>query len=108
MEILSEIIEISDKMIDTLDGSGFFLGNPFIQRIPLKRKLQIAMQRKWEQESDMLLTDTEFIKVCKETVEESVASTIESLVDKGALEMSIGSSGEIQYSAKKDFDLNDL
>jgi hypothetical protein len=108
MEILSEIIEVSNQMIDTLDEAGFFDENVFIQRLPLKRKLQVAMQRKWEQESDMILTDNEFISICNETLEESVASTIEGLVDKGALDMSVDSNGDILYSRNKDFNSDDL
>ncbi len=108
MEILSEIIEVSNQMIDTLDEAGFFDENVFIQRLPLKRKLQVAMQRKWEQESDMILTDNEFISICNETLEESVANTIEGLVDKGALDMSVDSNGDILYSRNKDFNSDDL
>jgi hypothetical protein len=103
MDILNEIIEVSHNMIDTLDENGFFENNPFIERLPLKRKLQEAMQRKWEQEEDIYLNDGEFEQVCKSTMDECVSSTIEDLVDKGALDMSIGEDGEILYSANKDF-----
>lgn len=108
MDILSEIIEVSHNMVDTLDENGFFESNPFIERLPLKRKLQEAMQRKWEQEEDIYLTDSEFENVCKSTMEDCVSTTIEDLVDKGALDMSIGEDGEIQYSANKDFDFDKL
>ncbi|MEY4334732.1 MAG: hypothetical protein RLZZ196_3482 [Bacteroidota bacterium] len=108
MDILSEIIEVSHNMIDTLDENGFFENNPFIERLPLKRKLQEAMQRKWEQEEDIYLNDNEFEQVCKSTMDECVSSTIEDLVDKGALDMSIGEDGEILYSANKDFNFDKL
>ncbi len=108
MEILSEIIEVSNQMIDTLDEAGFFDENVFIERLPLKRKLQVAMQRKWEQESVMILTDNEFIGICNETLKDSVANTIEDLVDKGALDMSVDSNGDILYSRNKDFNSDNL
>ena len=103
MDILSEIIEISDEMVNSLEDAGFFEEHQFIDRIPLKRALQIAMQRKWEQEDDMILTDTEFLEVCQNVSNNGIAETIESLVDKGALNMSINSDGEILYSANKDY-----
>ena len=103
MEILSEIIEASNHMIDALEESDFFVETPFIDRIPLKRALQIAMQRKWEQEDDMFLNDAEFLEVCQSVSNKSIGKTIEDLVDKGALNMSINEDGEILYSANKDF-----
>jgi len=103
MEILSEIIEASNHMIDSLEETDFFVETPFIDRIPLKRALQIAMQRKWEQEDDMLLTDKEFLEVCKNVSNNGIGKTIEDLVDKGALNLSVNKDGEILYSANKDF-----
>ena len=32
MDILPEIIEVTNEMIDALDESGFFENNPFIER----------------------------------------------------------------------------
>ena len=103
MDILSEIIEISDEMVNSLEEDGFFEEHQFIDRIPLKRALQIAMQRKWEQEDDMLLTDKEFLEVCQSVSNKSIGKTIENLVDRGALNMSVNEDGEILYSANKDF-----
>ena len=103
MDILSEIIEISDEMVNSLEEDGFFEEHQFIDRIPLKRALQIAMQRKWEQENDMLLTDKEFLEICKLVSNNGISKTIEDLVDKGALNMSVNEDGEILYSANKDF-----
>jgi len=103
MDILSEIIEISTEMVNSLEESGFFEENQFIDRIPLKRALQIAMQRKWEQEDEMILTDKEFLKVCNDVSNKGIGKTIEDLVDKGALNMSVNENGEILYSANKDF-----
>jgi hypothetical protein len=108
MDILPEIIAVSNEMIDTLDESEFFEGNPFIERLPLKRKLQIAMQRKWEQEGDMYLTDAECEIVMQEVLSDSVGDTIESLVDKGALNMNIDTDGTILYKVNKDFNFDQL
>lgn len=104
MDILSEIIEVSNQIIDTLEENDFFIENPFIEQIPLKRALQIRMQQKWEQEEDIFLTDDEFLDVCQSVSNNEIANTIESLVDKGALNMSVNEDGEILYSANKDYE----
>jgi hypothetical protein len=103
MDILSEIIEVSNQIIDTLEENEFFIENPFIEQIPLKRALQIRMQQKWEQEQEIFLSDDEFLEVCQSVSNNEIANTIESLVDKGALNMSINKDGEILYSANKDY-----
>ena len=103
MDILSEIIELSTEMVNSLEEDGFFEEHQFVDRIPLKRALQIAMQRKWEQEDDMLLTDKEFLEVCQNVSNNGIGKTIEDLVDKGALNMSVNEDGEILYSANKDY-----
>jgi hypothetical protein len=107
MEILSEIIEVSDEMVNSLQEDGFFEEHQFIDRIPLKRALQIAMQRKWEQENDMILTDEEFLEVCQNVSNNGIGKTIEDLVDKGALNMSVNKDGDILYSANKDYKFED-
>jgi hypothetical protein len=104
MDILSEIIEVSNQIIDTLEENDFFLENPFLEQISLRRALQIRMQQKWEQEDDMFLTDEEFLDVCQSVSNNEIANTIESLVDKGALNMSVNEDGEILYSANKDYE----
>lgn len=108
MEILPEIIELSNEMIDTLDEIGFFNENVFIERLPLKRNAQIKMQKKWEQEFEIHLTETEFEDVLKETLNESVSDTVSDLVTKGALNMSISNEGDIIYSANKDFNVDEI
>jgi hypothetical protein len=104
MDILNEIVEVSNQMIDSLEENDFFVEAPFIDRIPLKRALQIAMQRKWEQEDEMYLNDEEFLEVCKKVSADGIGKTIGDLVDKGALDMSINEDGEILYSANKDYE----
>ena len=107
MDILSEIIEVSDQIISVLDKTEFFVENHFIDRLPLKRALQNAMQKKLEQYEDMFLTDTEFLEVFNQVSNSGIAETIEDLVDKGALNMSVNEDGEILYSANKDFKFED-
>jgi hypothetical protein len=104
MDILSEIIEASNEMIDALEETDFFEENQFIDRIPLKRALQIRMQIKWEQEDDMFLNDEEFLEVCNNVSNNGIGKTIGDLVDKGALNMSVSEDGEILYSANKDYE----
>ena len=108
MDILSEIIEVSNQLIDTLDENDFFIENPFIEQIPLRRALQIRMQQKWEQEEEIFLSDDEFLEVCQNVSNNQIANTIEALVDKGALNMSVNEDGEILYSANKDFQFDKL
>jgi hypothetical protein len=108
MHILTEIIEVSNSIIDTLDDTGFFNEHVFVEKIPLKLKLQETMQRKWEQENQMLLTDKEFLKVCDEVMHEALGETLGGLVDKEALEMSIDENGEINYSVNPNFNIDKL
>lgn len=107
MDILSEIIEVSNQIIETLDENDFFIENPFIEQIPLRRALQIRMQQKWEQEEEIFLSDDEFLEVCQSVSNNEIANTIEALVDKGALNMSVNEDGEILYSANKDYQFDD-
>jgi hypothetical protein len=104
MDILNEIIEVSNQIMDSLEENDFFLENPFLEQIPLKRALQIRMQQKWEQEEEIHLSDEEFLDVCQSVSNNEIANTIESLVDKGALNMSVNEDGEIVYSANKDYE----
>ena len=108
MDILNEIIEVSNEIVDRLDEREFFEENIFIERLQLKRNFQIAMQRKWEQEDNMFLTDTEFLKVCNDTMEANISTTIMDLVEKGALNMSVNPNGEILYSSNKKFNFDNL
>ena len=108
MDILTEIIEVSDSLIGTLKETVFFEEHIFIEEIPLKLKLQETMQRKWEQEGQMLLTDKEFVKVCDEVMHVALGETLGGLVDKEALEMSIDENGEINYSVNPNFNIDKL
>jgi hypothetical protein len=108
MEILTEIVEVSEGIITVLTENGFFEENIFIRPDKLKQSLQIKMQRKWEEQEDMLLTDKEFMEACNEEIQKSVSDTIGDLVEKGAVNMGVDETGEIVYSANKDFDQKNL
>jgi hypothetical protein len=108
MQILTEIIEISNQIVDTLDENGFFDEHIFVERLPLKIALQEKMQRKWEQENEMILSDSEFLQVCNEVNGNSIAKTIADLVEKGAVNVSVNENGEIIYSANKEFNTDEL
>ena len=99
MEILTEIVEVSNEMIISLAEAGFFEENLFVEQRPLKRALQIAMQRKWEQENEMLLSETEFKNVIQEVHEKSISETISDLVADGIVKMSVDKDGQIVYSS---------
>ena len=66
------------------------------------------MQRRWEEFDDYKLTWEEVEGVIQDVLNESVSNTIEDLMDKGALNMSINKDGEILYKANKDFNFDEL
>jgi hypothetical protein len=106
MDILNEIIEISTEMVNSLEEDGFFEEHQFIDRIPLKRALQIAMQRKWEQENDMYLDDEEFLDLCNELIAENISKGLSDLVDSGHVQVVVNPDGELAYLATdKPFEL---
>lgn len=108
MEILTEILEISDRIIETLEEHGFFEENVFVEPDSLKLSLQRRMQRKWEEEEEILLSDKEFTDVCNTEIQNRISQTLSDLVDKGAIDMGVNTDGEIVYSANKNFDINKL
>ncbi len=60
MDILSEIIEVSNQIIDTLEENDFFIENPFIDAKPLKRALQIMLDRDYINELSREQMKTKF------------------------------------------------
>jgi hypothetical protein len=106
MDILTEIIETSDNMVDVLKEDGFFDEHLLIHPSDLRVALQIKMQRKWEQESDMYLNDTEFLEVCNELITESVSNGLSDLIQSGHVEVAVNPNGEMVYSTTdKPFEL---
>jgi hypothetical protein len=106
MDILTEIIETSDNMVDVLNEDGFFEEHALIHPSDLRVALQIKMQRKWEQENNMYLNDTEFLEVCNELITESVSNGLSDLIASGHVEIAVNPNGEIVYSTTdKPFEL---
>ena len=106
MDILTEIIETSDNMVEVLKEDGFFDEQLLIRPSDLRVALQIKMQRKWEQENDMYLNDTEFLDVCNELMSENISKGLSDLIDSGHVEVAVDPNGELVYSTTdKPFDL---
>jgi hypothetical protein len=106
MDILTEIIETSDNMVDVLKEDGFFDEHLLIHPSDLRVALQIKMQRKWEQENDMYLDDTEFLEVCNELITESVSNGLSDLIESGHVEVAVNPNGEMVYlTTDKPFEL---
>ena len=98
MDILTEIIETSDNMVDVLNEEGFFEEHTLIHPSDLRVALQIKMQRKWEQEDNMYLTDNEFLDVCNELITESINEGLSTLVESGHVAVAVNPDGELVYS----------
>ena len=106
MDILTEIIETSDNMVEVLKEDGFFDEQLLIHPSDLRVALQNKMQRKWEQENDMYLNDTEFLDVCNELLSENISKGLSDLIDSGHVEVAVDPNGELVYSTTdKPFDL---
>ena len=97
MDILTEIIETSDNMVEMLNEEGFFDEHAFIHPSDLRVALQIKMQRKWEQEDTMYLTDDEFLEICNEIISESINEGLDELIKNGYVKMAVNNEGEIVY-----------
>ena len=108
MTFNKDILRLADGIIDTLKNNEFFEEHPFVGERELTKLLKQKMQTKWETEGEMLLTDKEFIETCNEVMHQSLNDTISGLLDKGALQMSIGKGGDIYYSANPNFDMDKL
>jgi hypothetical protein len=98
MNILTEIIEKSDEIIDVLNQSNFFDEYPFIDEEIFKYRLQVAMQRKWEQTDDMNLNSKEFITLVRVVSSDGIAETINQMCEKDLLRMAVNPKGELVYT----------
>lgn len=106
MDILTEIIETSDNMVDVLKEDGFFDEHALIHPSDLRVALQIRMQRKWEQDNEMYLTDDEFLEVCNIVITESVSDGLSELIKSGHVSIAVNPDGELVYSkTDKPFEL---
>ena len=98
MNILTEIIEKSDEIVGTLIQTNFFDDYPFIEEGVFRYRLQVAMQRKWEQADDMNLNSKEFIALVKAVSSDGIAETINQMCEKDLLRMAVNPKGELVYT----------
>ncbi len=98
MNILTEIIEKSDEIVNTLIQTNFFDDYPFIEEGVFRYRLQVAMQRKWEQADDMNLNSKEFIALVKAVSSDGIAETINQMCEKDLLRMAVNPKGELVYT----------
>ena len=98
MNILTEIIEKSDEIVDILNQTNFFGEYPFVDADVFKYRLQVAMQRKWEQTDDMNLSSQEFIILVRKISSEGISTTINEMCEKNLLRMAVNPKGELVYT----------
>lgn len=98
MNILTEIIEKSDEIVDILNQTDFFADYPFIDEGVFKYRLQVAMQRKWEQTDEMNLNSNEFITLVRVVSSDGIAETINQMCEKDLLRMAVNPKGELVYT----------
>lgn len=97
MNILTEIIEVSDEIIDTLKEENFFEETPFINELALKRELQKQMQYNWEQTNTMHLSDDQFLEIINDLIGDNVTNALFDLVESGHVQTAVNPNGEIVY-----------
>jgi hypothetical protein len=98
MNILTEIIEKSDEIVDILKQTNFFGDYPFVDEDVFKYRLQVAMQRRWEQTDDMNLSSEEFIILVRKISSEGISTTINEMCEKNLLRMAVNPKGELVYT----------
>ena len=98
MNILTEIIEVSDEIIDTLKEENFFEETPFINELALKRELQKNMQYNWEQNNSMHLNDEQFLEIINNLIAEGVSKGLSDLIESGHIQSAVNPNGELCYS----------
>ena len=98
MNILTEIIEVSDEIITTLKEENFFVETPFINELELKREIQKQMQYNWEQTERMYLNDEQFLQIVNDLISEGVSNGLSNLIESGHVQAGVNPNGEIVYS----------
>lgn len=99
MDILTEIVELSHEIVDALSMEGFFSEQPFIKPSDLRNELQIQMQRNWEQDDFLGLTDTQFEDACVAISQDRISIALADLVSEGYVSTSVNEDGELVYQA---------
>ena len=98
MNILTEIIEVSDEIIDNLKEENFFEETPFIDELGLKIELQKHMQYNWEQTNSMHLNDEQFLQIVNDLIADGVSRGLSDLIETGHVQSAVNPDGEIVYS----------
>lgn len=98
MNILTEIIEKSYEIVDTLNRTNFFEDYPFVDENVFKYRLQMTMQRKWEELDNMHLNPEEFITLIRAVSSDGISETINRMCEKGLLRMAINPKGGLVYT----------
>ena len=104
MQILTEIVDSSHELLNELKEIEFFKSNPFIDETAFLNIIQIEMQRKWEMEGDMELTDDEIISITNSIIMTEISDTLSVMVDTGDVKMSINNGGEFVYQLNNNKD----
>lgn len=97
MNILTEIIEVSDEMIEDLYNQNFFDEASFIDPNKLKLEIQKQMQYNWEQNDELYLDEDQFLEICRGIMSEAISDSLHTLVDSGHVEMAVNQNGELVY-----------
>jgi hypothetical protein len=98
MNILTEIIEVSDEIIDTLEEENFFQEAPFIDALKLKVEIQKQMQYNWEQTDSMYMDDEQFLEIVNNLIADGVSNGLSDLIESGHVQTGVNPDGEIVYS----------
>lgn len=98
MDILTEIIEVSDEIITTLKEENFFVETPFINELELKREIQKQMQYNWEQTERMYLNDEQFLQIVNDLIADGISNGLSDLIESGHVQAAVNPDGEIVYS----------
>lgn len=109
MNILTEIIEVADNIMTTLEEQHFFEDFVFCDPLDLRREIEIQMQRNWEQTGNMYMSDNQFIELVEKVSKAGIDKTVLDAVEDGWLVMdSIDKNGEILYKLNPDLEIRNF
>ena len=109
MNILTEIIEIADSIMTELENQNFFDQFVFCDPLDLRREMEIQMQRNWEQEGDIHMTDSQFVELVEKVTKLGIEGTVNKAFEDGLIVMdSIDKNGEVLYKLNPDIKIIDL
>ena len=109
MKILNEITQVSLLLIEELESAKFFSKNPFISIDRLKKRMEEAMQNKWNAGSvQFILSDDEFVLICTDIVKSQINKISTQLFLDGELNAAVNENGELVYYVNEDYKENEL